>query len=44
MALAINIIDGRGPSSEARCELLMEKLGNVAYFPAVKMLTSYTHY
>ena len=29
MALAIDITDGRGPSSEVHRELLVEKLGNV---------------
>ena len=47
MALAIDITDGRGPISEARRELLVKKLGNVANFPvhpAVKTFTSCTHY
>ena len=43
MALAIDITDGHGPSTEVRRELLVEKLGNVAYFPAVKTFTSCTH-
>ena len=33
MALAINITDGHGPSGEARCELLVKKLGSIAYYP-----------
>ena len=47
MALAIDIINGHGPSSEVRCELLVKKLGNITYFPvhpAVKTFTNCTHY
>ena len=46
MALAINKTDRHGPSSEARCELLAKKPGNVAYFPvhpAVKTFTNYSY-
>ena len=42
MALAIDITDGRGPSSEAHCELLVKKLGNVAYFPVHPAVETFT--
>ena len=46
--LTIDITDERASSSKtARHELLVKKLGTVAYFPvhpAVKMFTSCTHY
>ena len=47
MVLTIDITGGHGFSSKERRELLVKKLGNVAYFPVhptVKAFISYTHY
>ena len=42
MAFAIIITNGRGPSSKACHELLVKKLGNVAYFPIHPVYQVYT--